>query len=186
MKMPPIRIIAFISLLGFCATPASTQTPPPSAQVENLQKCALIQSDSERLACFDSAVSKLNTAVTTGEIMIVDTEAVQTVKKDVFGLNIPSLSGLGGIFKSSEESGIAKDVDEVELTLEKMEGFGYKRFRFFFTNGQIWDQAEPATVKSARTRDGVKPTALIEKAALGSFTLRVNGKGKKIKVRRVK
>ncbi len=185
MKKNPMRIISAISLIAFISTTAWSQASP-SIQVENLKKCALIQTDSDRLACFDTAMSALSTAVDTGEIMIIDKQAVRTVKKDVFGLNLPSLSGLGGIFKSSEEAGIAKDVKEVDLTLEKTESFGYKKNRFFFTNGQVWEQAQSLKIKPPKPKNGVKPTALIEKAALGSFTLRINGEGKKIKVRRVK
>ena len=77
-------------------------------------------------------------------------------------------------------------ISEVTLDIRKTTEFGYKKTRFFMTNGQVWEQADGVKVRLPKTRNGKTNTAKISKASLGSFLLRVNGKGSAIRVRRVR
>ena len=54
------------------------------------------------------------------------------------------------------------------------------------TNGQVWEQTDRTNVRIPKVRDGKTNNAEISKASLGSFFLRVNGKGSAIRVRRVR
>lgn len=77
-------------------------------------------------------------------------------------------------------------VTEVTLDIRKTTEFGYKKTRFFMSNGQVWEQADGLKVRIPKVRNGEKNTAEISKAALGSFFLRINGKGSSIRVKRVR
>jgi len=176
--------IAFVAGLAI-STSSMAQENGAAPELDNVKKCVEIQDDDERLACYDQAMVTLGAALDAGNLVVVDKAAVQSAKKEGFGLNLPSLSGLGGIFKSNNDPELPDNVNSVELTIEKTKEFGYKKTRFYFTNGQIWDQIDTSKIRIPKVKDGNPNMALIKKAALGSFSLRVNGEGKKIKVKRV-
>jgi len=77
-------------------------------------------------------------------------------------------------------------VTDVTLDIRKTTEFGHKKTRFFMTNGQIWEQTDGVKVRVPKSRNGSVNTAYISKAAMGSFFLRVNGKGSAIRVQRVR
>ena len=77
-------------------------------------------------------------------------------------------------------------IDSVILDISKTTEFGNNKTRFFFSNGQVWEQTDTRKVRVPKVRNGTPNTAKISKASLGSFFLRVNGKGQAAKVRRVR
>lgn len=77
-------------------------------------------------------------------------------------------------------------VTEVTLDIRKTTEFGHKKTRFFMANGQVWEQTDGNKVRIPKVRNEELNTADISKASLGSFFLRVNGKGNAIRVRRVR
>jgi len=77
-------------------------------------------------------------------------------------------------------------VSEVTLNVRKTTEFGRDKTRFFMTNGQVWEQVGASRTRIAKKKPGKDYTAEISKAALGSFMMRVNGKGAAIRVRRVR
>jgi hypothetical protein len=79
-----------------------------------------------------------------------------------------------------------KSIDEVVLNIKKTSVFGYKKTRFFMTNGQVWEQIDNIRVRIPRAKDNKVNTALISKGAIGSFLLRINSQGVAIRVRRVR
>jgi len=80
----------------------------------------------------------------------------------------------------------ASKVKAVVLTIRKTTEYGYKKTRFFFDNGQVWEQTDGSKIRIPKVRNSVANTAIISKASLGSFLLRVNGKGSAVRVRRVR
>jgi len=78
------------------------------------------------------------------------------------------------------------DITDVNLTVRKTTEFGRGKTRFFMTNGQVWEQVGSIRGRIPKVKEGKTTTAEISKAALGSFFLRVNGKGGAIRVRRVR
>jgi len=79
-----------------------------------------------------------------------------------------------------------ENLDQVRLEIAQTKTFGYEKTRFFLTNGQVWDQVDSVKVRVPRVKDGNPNVAEIKKAALGSFFLRINGKGRAIRIRRKK
>ena len=78
------------------------------------------------------------------------------------------------------------NVTEVKLDIRKTTEFGYKKIRFFMANGQVWEQVDSTKVRIPKARNGKPNTVKISKASLGSFFLRVNGKGSAIRVKRAR
>ena len=77
-------------------------------------------------------------------------------------------------------------VTEVTLDIHKTTEFGYKKTRFFMTNGQVWEQIDGGKARIPKARNGRTNSAIVSKATMGSFFLRVNGKGTAIRVKRVR
>ena len=77
-------------------------------------------------------------------------------------------------------------ISEVSLEIRKTAEFGHRKTRFFMTNGQVWEQTDGIKVRVPKVRNGKTNNAEISKASMGSFFLRVNGKGSAIRVRRVR
>lgn len=100
------------------------------------------------------------------------------------------------VTKSAERPEIPKEINskpvekeeikEIEATIRSTQTFGYKKTRFFLENGQVWEQIDTRNVRVPKTRNGIAPTVVIQKASLGSFLLRVNGKGSAVRVKRVR
>jgi len=81
---------------------------------------------------------------------------------------------------------VPSDISDVTLDIRKITKFGREKTRFFMANGQVWEQIDTTRVPIRKIKAGTTATAKISKAALGSFMLRVNGKGANIRVRRVR
>jgi len=77
-------------------------------------------------------------------------------------------------------------VKEVTLDISKTTEFGRGRTRFFLANGQVWEQSGNDKLRIPKARGGRLNKAEITKAAFGTFNLRVNGKGRAVKVKRVR
>lgn len=75
---------------------------------------------------------------------------------------------------------------KVILTLKSTKQFGHRKTRFFFTNGQVWEQMDGTKVYVPKVRNGIANEARISKASLGSYFLRINSKGSAIRVRRAR
>ena len=108
---------------------------------------------------------------------------VITETNDNRGFGLPKI---GNLFKNDPKSGLETEANEASFILKTTSEFGYKKTRFHLANGQVWDQIDSNRIKISRPKNEQANSVTIEKAALGSFTLRINDTGKKIRVRRVK
>ncbi|WP_203293188.1 hypothetical protein [Maricaulis parjimensis] len=75
------------------ALPAGVQAQSGDP-VDNVLACRAIADIEARLACFDQTSAALETARSTGDILIVEREAVENVERDSFGFSLPSLPSL--------------------------------------------------------------------------------------------
>ena len=65
--------------------------------------------------------------------------------------------------KEKKQKTKVKNIDEVVLNIKKTSIFGYKKTRFFMTNGQVWEQIDNTRVKIPKAEDNKVNTALISK-----------------------
>lgn len=193
------------STLAVClATPATAQQGPLGPVLE----CADIQDNAQRLACYDERVGALRTSVQTGEIVAVDRPAVEAIERDGFGLSLPSLPRLTlGIFSggsaaaggsTAAERGISTaentsgveiveraddgQIERVLMTIARVDTISPNQYRFTMDNGQVWVQVETGRALSTRNLPGSQ--AEIRRAAMGSFLLRIDGRGQAMRVSR--
>lgn len=78
-------------------------------------------------------------------------------------------------------AGSTEPADEIRVPIVRVQERAYGKVRFHLDNGQVWDQIQGTPLR-VRSDDAV---AYLRRAALGSYLLRINGKGRSVRVRRV-
>ena len=146
---------------------AADKTPPPvSPLVAKLCSCRAIQDDAQRLACFDRESASLVTAVTSGNVAVVDQGQLRAARRSLFGFQLPRLP-----FFSGDKS--ADDLpDQIESSIKAVEVMGRGRYRMTITDGAVWENID-SPMRLAEPEPGHK--IVIKKGAIGSYFLRING-----------
>ena len=165
-------------ILAFSA-PALAETPAGTSEV---YACAAIESDSERLACYDSAVGRLKAAEEAGEVATITRAEVEEVKKDSFGFSIPSLPKL-----ALPKLGGDKDADgalkEIQQTVTSAKLNSYKKAVVELESGQVWQQTDSTKITISKKRP--PETATVKAASMGSYMMKLDN-GRSFKVKRIK
>jgi hypothetical protein len=168
------------AVLSFWA-PAMAQeaeTPPTPDALSALYACAEVSDDAARLACFDGATARMRAAQDSGDLVAVDRSQVETMQRESFGFNLPSISSLLPSLTSDRSEPPQLQVElEVERLIQNPNG----RFTFVMSDGQQWTQVESTPVRNVRAGDAVT----IRRAALGSYLLISERGGASVRVRRV-
>ena len=176
-KVVPQAAFFVLALANFVPS-AHAQTRATGDRPESysaVTRCRTIPDDAARLACFDDAVAKLDTAIDRRDVVVVDREHIRQTKKTLFGLSMPELNLFGGGGKDLDEISAIDGViggarmDENNAWIVQLEG------------GATWRQIDSRPLALAPRR-GSK--VVIRKAALGSYMMRIDGQPG-IRVRRV-
>jgi len=187
MKSTFYAFAAGITILALTPQIAIAQSNPD--EINALYACKAEADPDKRLACYDNAVGRLETAQKTGEIVTVSKTEMESVQKDAFGFNIPSLPKLGKLFGDSDgkdkDGNKVREVNSLIDPIKTVSISGNSRMRFVLENGQVWLQTSDSMLSAKRIMRKDPRVAHIKKAALGSYKLQVNGKGPSVKVRRV-
>lgn len=137
-----------------------------AALVQKLTDCRKVADDSARLACFDAAAGALEQAEAKGDIVVVDRAQAQQVRRQAFGLSLPSLS----VFDRGDKP---EQVESIESNITTARADPTGRWTLTLEDGSTWTQIEvdpPA----------IKPKAgmpvRVRKAPMGGFLLSVDGK----------
>ncbi|PWE16979.1 hypothetical protein DDZ18_09735 [Marinicauda salina] len=188
-------------LAGLAASAAAAaQDLEESPTVEALLACRDIADDAERAACLDTQVAAFADAVDSGRLVIVERERVTAVERDSFGISLPSLPGLSGIFARGDGESETVEVqdDGVELVrdrsgeideLRHLPVDSVRRTRrgdlvVTLENGQVWRQLDSTRIPVPRGSrlDGL--TAEIRRASLGSFMMTLSHNPRAFRARR--
>jgi hypothetical protein len=100
MRRTPLIWAAAAVLLGLAAPAlanaalAGVGAPAESSALKTMLDCRKLDTKDARADCYDAAVDNLNKAQTEGRVVVIDQEKLKTVRKQAFGFNLPSLSGL--------------------------------------------------------------------------------------------
>lgn len=190
-----------ITLAITCAPAAMAQ----SQAEDPLIQCIGIEDDAERLACFDRVVRAQAAAPSTAADTRVESASVAEAEEETrrFGLprpSLPSFLRFGGEdgerdqaqaeepYSVGPETQIIERADDGDITMVLMtvaevteHGYGTQRFRM--TNGQVWEVTGGRSVRIPRHQGPLQ--AEIRSGLLGGYTLRVNGRGTAVRVRRI-
>ncbi len=145
---------------GFPAQAQEAQDIPLQA----LRSCQAITSGAERLTCFDRAAADLLQATEAGELRVVDREEIRETRRGLFGFSLPKL----GLFANEEKDGLDQSLTS---TITEVRRVGREGYLVTIAEGSRWRVNDAP----ARFRPEAGDAIELEKAALGSFWLRVNG-----------
>jgi hypothetical protein len=149
---------------------ASKERP---AELERLMACRGMSDSAARLACFDAAAAALDTAESKGEVVVVNREQANRVKRQAFGLTLPSLS----LFDRDDEA----PMEALTATVKAASRNGDGRWVVTLEDGAVWMQTDQEPVPR-QPRPGSQ--AEIRRAAMGSFFMKLDGQ-RAVRARRV-
>lgn len=157
------HIFPFTVLIVSTVLPAQAQETG-SASTSEVYACAEIETDEDRLACYDAAVGRLKSAEESGNVVTVSRDDVEQVKKDSFGFSIPSLPNFAASVFGDEDK-----IDQITHPVSRVEQ-ARSGFIVYLENGQVWRQTDNKRVYYSKKR-GVDE-ATIKSAALGSYMMK--------------
>ena len=165
------RYLLFVTMTALAALPAASAVGQERRAAEArpqlfeaLVRCRTIADSAARLSCYDSAAANLQQAAERRDLVVVDRQQVRENRRRLFGLPVPDIGGLFG----GDDDG----VDHIESTVATAQQGGDGRWVVRLQDGSTWVQTDNLTI-AGRPRPGHQ--VRVERAALGSFRMRVNG-----------
>ncbi len=154
------------------ASQERSNTAMPSV-VANLVNCRAIAAAADRLACFDRAAQSLQTALSGGELLVVDRAQATAARRQAFG----STEAPADILQPPRPE---DRIDAIETTLVRASQADDNRWTFVLADGSTWRQADTDRVRIVN-REG--EAVRVRRGALGSYLLTV-GRSGVVRVRR--
>lgn len=199
----PLCAVFLVAAMGAPALAGQDQPAEGrEAQLSALLECREVTGDAERLACFDSTSAAFGSRT---DLVVIDRGQIEQAEREGFGFNMPSLGPLASLFDrearsdasraselevaQSSEGGaqvVRRDsngaIEEIELEIERVTTSGYQTQRLHMTNGQVWVVNDEVPRRRLGVREG--STAVIRRAALGSYLAQIDGTGRAYRVSR--
>lgn len=163
------RMAATAAALMLAGTAQAQDRP---AALDDVAKCRAIADDGDRLRCFDAAAQRLDAAVSSKQITVLDREGVRRTRRSLFGFSLPSV----GLFADKDGR---EEVTEVDGKLARVVPMPNGRYELVLEDGARWMTVEPA-----RWAPDVGAKVHIKRASLGSYWIAVE-RGSTIRGRRV-
>ena len=141
--------------------------------VSDLVNCRAIAAATDRLACFDRATQGLQTALSSGELLVVDRAQATAARRQAFG----STEAPADILQPPRPE---DRIDAIETTLVRASQADDNRWTFVLADGSTWRQTDTDRVRIVN-REG--EAVRVRRGALGSYLLTV-GRSGVVRVRR--
>lgn len=189
MKRSHISNTALL-LLGMVFTPVLFAQP-------DLQACAVIESSQQRLSCFDElarveqqqaadefARPKATTAAQRAPLPSVTAEQARA-SMGAERIQTPSSSELKSVATEQAPSKSAKQQakDGIVFTVQRSKKDGVRRQLFYMEDGQIWRELEPSRLRFPKKQSF---KVVIDRGSMGDYRLKIDGKGLRTRVVRLK
>lgn len=167
------RLPVIIVALSLLSAPAFAEADT----MDSVFACASIAADADRLACYDEAAGRLKTAADAGEFTTITRAEVERVQKESFGFPTFSLPAIGRLAEKSGDKTIG-EIEEIEAGVVSVKRNAIGQTLVTLDNGQVWRVTDTYELRSK----GIK-TAVVRKAALGSFKMKLDN-GRTVRVAR--
>ena len=169
---------AAVVLIGSSTGPAAAQETGLHGRPEVLEALLVCRETADpvaRLACFDRAASVLDAAERGGDLVVVDRAQVVEARRQMFGIDLPTLPRLLAHGEASEP------LDAIETTLMSASGSEGGYWTFHLADGSRWRNI---TATSTRISDRTGQPVRIRRAAMGSYLMTV-GASTAMRARRI-
>lgn len=168
MTMSKIQFsVILVTLMASTSTLAFKST---SISNHEFAQCKKITADNKRLECYDNLTSHV--------LSNEDTKTSAAAKPKQEPANKPTNSKFGLEHKQYLDENSA---EQITATVTKVKKTAYGHLKIYLDNGQIWKQTTTDRLKLK-----AKEVIIIERALLGSFTLKKADSNNRYKVKRLK
>ncbi|WP_439634215.1 hypothetical protein [Glycocaulis sp.] len=178
-----------VSALALAGTSASAQELQGSPLMDDLIACRALTSDSERLSCMDRAASALDSAISAGELTVVERQRAVVAERNTFGRAVSGTGRIfGSLFSSSgtdlsaehayDDGAVAERTPDGDIQalrgvpVSAVRADPYGKLVITLSDGQVWRQTDSRRLPVPRDTDGL--TVEIERGALTSFFMRLS------------
>lgn len=190
--------IAGLALLGSNQASAQDREPPPV--LEALFACQSIEMAEERHTCLADRTRDLETAVQSGDMLVVQRRVVTEAQRQSFGNPMAMASGLASLFsRQNREPETVIEEDGVEVVrdasgeIESLNNMAVDRvdtdrvgsLLVYLENGQVWRQTDNERVRRP-SRDDAGVTASISRGAFSSHWMTISSSNKRFRAERVR
>lgn len=142
-------------ILGAAAAPPAKPLP---AEIKAISDCRGISDSQQRLACYDSASTKLQEAIASQNITVLSRSDVRQARRSLFGFSVPRIP-----FISGDD---ANEVKEITGKVSAVRSSGYNKWQFRLEDGAVWETTEPS-VEGYGPNNGDKVT--IKRGILSNY-----------------
>jgi hypothetical protein len=159
-----LKKIALLALVAL-ASPAMAQPKAEggAAIIQKLADCRNTPDDAAQLACYRQAADALLRAEAAGDIVVVGREDARKVRRQAFGLSLPSLS----LFEKGESAeDLSTLVGQVRTARQDATG----RWIVRLDDGGTWTQVDAGPL---RWPPKAGMPVMITRAALGSYKMKI-------------
>ena len=162
-----LRRIALLTagMISLNSSPLGAQDRAAPDPLDQLRACKAITGAQERLACFDAASAHLIAQNDSGAVKVVDQEEIRETRRGLFGFTMPKFGIFGGGGDSDEDKLLNSEVTGVRH-------LGRDAWLLTIREGSVWRVSDAPS----RFRPQVGDAIELERAAMGSFWVRLNGK----------
>ncbi len=175
-----LRPVLFAIVAAAVAGPAFADATRDA--LAELAKCADVADSTERLKCFDAAVPRAKSALAT--------PAQETPTKsgflEWFGFSRPQVQTKPEEFGKPPPESVPGEINEIAANVLEFAKTARGKALFVLENGQVWRQQDSDGTVVIDPPQGRTMKVLIERGALGSYNLTIEGRTGLIKVSRLK
>jgi hypothetical protein len=158
-------IYGFLPAVAATAAIAAPEAPTRAPAMQSVLDCRAIADPTQRLACYDKAVGGLEQAEKTGDLVTIDRKQRQAVRRQAFGLQLPTLA----MFDRGEKP---EEADRITATLAEAHHNAEGKWVLKLDDGALWRQTDDNELLHA-PRAGSKVE--VRKGVLGAFFIKVDG-----------
>ncbi len=141
------------------------EAPTRAPAMQSVLECRAITDAPRRLTCFDAAVDAMARAEQAGDLVTIDRAQRKAVRRQAFGLTLPSLA----MFDRGDKP---EEANRIAVTLASVSHTAAGRWVIVLDDGAVWRQIDDEVLEPP-PRPGQK--AEIRRAALGSYMMRIEG-----------
>ncbi len=174
MRCKVVLVMGACLIAGAAGAAGKGGKGPTKAQraevLQSIVDCRPLTDEQARLKCYDAAAARLDEAEAAGQVVVIDKVKAREVRREIFGLTLPSLD----IFAASGGKADVKGEDDDKLVsaVKSAAHLGDGRWQFELETGAVWRTLEPVELPGT-PRPGSKVE--VRKASLGSFMMKVEG-----------
>lgn len=194
-----LRLFGGIAVAVACVTCASAT--PRDDVLEALGKCAAVEDDKARLACYDGLAPHVKSALNTPPDSLPSGRApTKEEQESWFGFDLGNLFGASPSQQTTaeqfgadqlpsthqKEEVAAQEVDRITAAVTDYAYTPFGKFIVFLANGQVWRQAEGDADHAMFRKNPRDNTVTISRGLLGSYNLSINDSARRYKADRVK